>query len=193
MYWLASASAPQWLFQIVKGFVQCHCNWSPALTDFHWLSQKRKELPRILWWQNYQILDADDVMRPERGPQDFLYGHMSICGHMAICPYDHMAIRVSGLVSNPKCPSLTDLQVLAALIDRLESPLSRLKPQTSSFSLSLSELLSTELTQSCWGPQIFTFLQKMFPFLSFSVTWWDSFVFYEITCQNWRKGKYWPS
>ena len=85
-------------------------------------------------------------MRPERGPQDFLYGHMSICGHMAICPYDHMAIRVSGLVSNPKCPSLTDLQVLAALIDRLESPLSRLKPQTSSFSLSLSELLPQNLT-----------------------------------------------
>ena len=149
MDWLASASAPQWLFQIGEGFVQCHGNWSPALTDFHWLSQKRKELPRILWWQNYQILDADDVMRPERGPQDFLYGHMSICGHMAICPYDHMAIRVSGLVSNPKCPSLTDLQVLAALIDRLESPLSRLKPQTSSFSLSLSELLSTKLTLSC--------------------------------------------
>ena len=86
---------------------------------------------------------------------------MSKYGHMSIRPPDCLVWQVAD-----KCPSLTDLQVVPALIDRLESPRSRNPPSSLSLLLLTAKLATIHLLTNY--SQVLQYFRSLPPIITFS-------------------------
>ena len=134
-----------------------------ALTGVSQIVQGVIPVTATIWFSKYPALAGIDYpMNLEAFPKassrcirlvwpSLVIGHMSKYGHMSIRPPACLVWQVAD-----KCPSLTDLQVVPALIDRLESPRSRNPPSSLSLLLLTAKLATIHLLEYYSGI-LFTF------------------------------------